>query len=167
MTQTTLEPRGDVARRSATFAARPIVVGGLSAGVLDIVAAVALTLSLGGSGGRMLQGIASGVMGAAAFQGGARTAALGLALHFVIAFGAAAVYTGASRLLPVLVRRPVVSGLAYGVAVYLFMNRLVVPLSRVTVRASPWHIVLTLVVIHMLFVGLPIALAARRSAARR
>jgi hypothetical protein len=107
------------------------------------------------------------MLGPAAFQGGAATAALGLGLHFLIAFGAAATFYAASRFLPVLVRRPVASGLAYGVAVYLFMNQVVVPLSRAAGRTPPWRITAALVVIHMLFVGLPIALAVHRAARAR
>ena len=113
---------------------------------------------------RVLQGIASGLLGPAAFQGGLRTAALGLALHFVIAFVCAAVYYAASRVLPVLAQRAVVCGMLYGVAVHLFMNQIVLPLSRVNFRTPPWQFVAVMIVIHMLFVGLPIALAVRRAA---
>jgi hypothetical protein len=84
-------------------------------------------------------------------------------LHFLIAFTAAAVYYRASRVLPVLVRHAVISGLAYGVMVYVFMNAVVLPLSRVNFGLPPWHVVVTLVVIHMLCVGLPITLAVRRA----
>lgn len=140
----------------------PVVVGGAVAGVLDILAAFTLSAARGGSPVRVLQGIASGLLGSSAFQGGAATAFLGVTLHFFIAFVAAAVYYGASRVLPILVRRPVVSGLAYGVVVYAVMNLVVLPLSRVNFRTPPSSIVATLVAIHMLCVGLPIALAVRR-----
>jgi hypothetical protein len=110
----------------------------------------------------VLQGVASGLLGPSAFQGGAATALLGLVLHFVIAFVAAAMYYAVSRVFPMLVRRAVLCGLAYGVVVYLFMNDVVLPLSRVNFRTPPWYIVAVLVAIHMLFVGLPIALAVRR-----
>ena len=58
-------------------------------------------------------------------------------MHFLIALVAAAVYYAASRKLGVLLGRPVVSGLLYGVAVYVFMNFnfVVLPLSAV-VQAS-------------------------------
>ena len=83
---------------------------------------------------RVLKFIASGLLGAAAFQGGAAIAALGLALHFVIALGAAAVYWAASRRIAFLATHPVPSGLLYGVAVYFFMNLVVIPLSAVPPR---------------------------------
>jgi hypothetical protein len=140
-----------------------ILLGGLIAGVLDITAAVVTTLVRGGRPARMLQSIAGGVLGAASFQGGLKTAALGLVLHFVIAFGATAVYYAASRKLTFLIRQPIISGLLYGVAVYFFMNLVVLPLSAVPFKVSfrP-SLLVTGLIVHMLCVGLPIALVVRR-----
>lgn len=144
-------------------AARAILWGGLTAGVLDLTAALVQSGLRGRSPVSLLQSIASGLLGADSFQGGAATAALGAALHFVIAFVAAAVYVAASRKLKWLVRRPVVCGLLYGVAVYLVMTFVVVPLSAAPFKlgASPGALA-TGLAIHMLCVGLPIALVARR-----
>ena len=104
-------------------------------------------------------------LGAAAFRGGAATAALGLFLHFVIAFGAATVFWLASRVIPLLVRYYVIAGLLFGGAVYLFMNRVVLPLSAIS-RASlappPPIGLINGVLAVMLLVGLPIAIATRR-----
>lgn len=138
-----------------------IVLGGLVAGILDILAAFAMSWPRAAPA-RVLQSIAYGLMGRAAYQGGARTAALGLLLHFVIALGAATVYYAASRQWSVLRRRPVVCGLAYGVVVYLVMNLVVLPLSQIGFRVPAWRTVALLVVIHMVGVGLPIALATAR-----
>lgn len=140
----------------------PIVVGGALAGVLDILAAFALSGAYGNPPQAVLKGIASGLLGPAAFRGGAGIAALGLALHFVIAFGAAAVYYVASRWWPFLVHRPAVAGAIYGVAVYVAMNAVVLPLSRVASRPRPWSIIAWLVAIHIVCVGLPIALVVAR-----
>jgi hypothetical protein len=93
--------------------ALPVILwGGFSAGVLDISAAFIRW----GKPVRLLQGIASGLLGPRAFQGGKGTAALGLALHFFIAFSAAAVYYAASRRLAFLRQRALVWGMFYGVA---------------------------------------------------
>ena len=144
--------------------ARPVhalLAGGLSAGVLDLAAALINTALQGRSLMRMLQAIASGLLGADSFTGGFAAAALGVALHFIIATGATAVYYAASRKLGFLLKQTILCGLAYGVAVYLFMNSIVVPLS-----AAPFEIPYTLtgLTIHMFCVGLPIALAVRRFA---
>ncbi len=66
-----------------------------------------------------------------ALEGGMATAALGLFCHFTIAFGAATVFFLLSRKLPFLTRQFVLAGVVYGIAVYFFMGRVVIPLSRV------------------------------------
>jgi hypothetical protein len=119
-------------------------------------------MARGGTPARVLRFVASGVLGAAAASGGAGVAALGLALHFLIALGWAAVYWMASRKIAFLRTHPVPSGLVYGVFVYFLMALVVVPLSAVPPR--PFVLSPIMVVIHMLCVGLPIALvlAGRR-----
>jgi hypothetical protein len=144
--------------------AKAILWGGTLVGVLDIAAAITLWAARGVAPVRILQGIASGLLGPEAFRGGAFTAALGLALHFVIAFAVAAVYYAASRSWPVLVRHAVPCGMAYGVLVHLVMDTVVLPLSRGTFRRPPWPVAVAMVAIHVLFVGLPAALAVRRHA---
>jgi hypothetical protein len=145
-------------------AARAILVGGLLAGGLDIGAAFVVYGFRGVTPLRILQSIASGLLGAAAFNGGLATAALGTLLHFFIALVAAGAYFAASRKLGVLVRRPVIGGLLYGVGVYLFMNHVVVPLSAVPKRPFVLGLALVILIVHMGCVGLPIALAVRRYA---
>ena len=115
----------------------------------------------------MLQGIASGLLGRAAFNGGLATAFLGLLCHFTIAVSAAAVYFVASRLLPFLLQHAVVSGAAYGVAVYFFMQVVVIPLSAI--GPQPLSLVAAIIgmAIHIPCVGLPIALTLRRHAPLR
>jgi hypothetical protein len=140
--------------------ARAIVSAGLAAGVLDILAAFASSWARGVSPPRVLRYIASGVLGAGALRGEAAAAALGLVLHFVIATGWAALYWGAMRRIAFLRNHPVPAGLLYGVVVYLLMSRLVVPLSAVPPR--PLAISPEMIAIHMLCVGLPIALVLSR-----
>ena len=138
---------------------RAVLLGGAVAGTCDILAAFAVAWPRVAPA-RVLQYIASGVLGAAAFDGGSATAALGLLLHFGIALGAAAVYYLVSRAWPLLARRPLPCGLAYGVVVYLVMQSIVLPLSRVGVRRGSWSSIAVMIGIHMVCVGLPIALAA-------
>jgi len=83
---------------------RAIGVGGLACGILDISAAIGQYALRGVPAIRILQSVAAGLLGREAYSGGVPTAALGLALHFVIAFTAAAVYYAASRRIPYLVR---------------------------------------------------------------
>jgi uncharacterized membrane protein YagU involved in acid resistance len=112
-------------------------MAGLACGVLDIMAALVVYGSMGLKPLRLLQGIAAGVLGPKSFQGGMATALLGLALHFVIAFGAATLYFAVSRSMRILVEQAALCGALYGVAVYFFMNRIVVPLSGAVSTRSP------------------------------
>jgi hypothetical protein len=143
-------------------AALAIFWGGLLCGVFDIVYAFALFGALGVRPVRLLQGIASGLLGASAFSGGLKTAAFGLFLHFVIAYGATMVYYLASRRLHFMVRQAFVAGLLYGVAVHVFMNFVVIPLSATAHRPFNLGLFVLNAFEHMLLVGLPISLSVRR-----
>jgi hypothetical protein len=85
-------------RATGSRALRAIFVGGLIVGVLDLTYAVLVYSPRKPI--LILQGIASGVLGAKSYGGGARTAALGIILHFLIALGSATVYCVASRYVP-------------------------------------------------------------------
>jgi uncharacterized membrane protein YagU involved in acid resistance len=144
--------------------ARAIVWAGLIAGALDITAAFVVYGFFGAVPLRILQGIAGGLLGPRTYEGGMATAILGLICHFTIAFGAAAVYFALSRRMPFLVRRFVTAGVLYGIAVYFFMNRVVVPLSNA--RKYPFSLKMMIigVVIHIFCVGLPISTTVKRFA---
>jgi hypothetical protein len=144
-------------------ASRAILWGGFVAGVLDITFAFVASGLHGVGPIRVLQSVASGLLGTAAREGGLATAALGAVLHFLIAFGIAAVYYLTSRRLVLLVRRAVVCGLLYGAGVYLFMNFVVLPLSAIYFKPTyPLSTLLIGLAGHMLLIGLPISLATRR-----
>ena len=141
-----------------------IFYGGLAVGILDGLAAVILTIQRGGVVSRMFQGIASGLIGRGSLQGGFATALLGVSLHFLIAFIWASIYYGVSLKLPALIRRALIFGPIYGVFVYFAMQIIVLPLSAI--RKAPFSFAAPLqgIIIHIICVGLPIALAASRSA---
>ena len=137
--------------------------GGLACAVGDITQAfLAFGLLSGANPVRILQSIASGVLGPNSFQGGAKTASLGLLLHFVIAFGAATVFYVASRWLSFMTTHVVISGMLYGEAVFLFMHFIVVPLSAAAKGHFGMATLITGPIGHMFLVGLPIALAVKR-----
>ena len=143
---------------------RAILPAGLLAGALDITAAIVVYGYLGAKPIPLLQGIAAGVLGTRSFSGGLGTALRGLFFQFFIATSAAAVYVLASRSLPFLINSPQVAGPLYGIAVYFFMNRIVVPLSAA--RKYPFTVrgMVIGVIIHIFCVGLPIALVTNRYA---
>ena len=146
-------------KNSGAFCA--ILTTGLVVGAMDITSAIVLTLLRGGTIMRLMQFIASGLLGKSAFQGGLATAALGLALHFVIAFGLVTVFYFASRKLAFLRQRPVPSGIAYGLIVFAVMNLIVLPLSAATPRHSLSGDLIQ-ISIHMFIIGLPTSLLLHR-----
>jgi hypothetical protein len=134
---------------------------GLSAGVagtLDIAATGTVMRVQGVPFTRLLQFVASGALGPTAMEGGARTASMGLALHFLIAVVWAVAYRIAADPWPATMARPVLFGTLFGVVVHLAMSRVVVPLSRAAKRPFTWKAWLTQLAIHIVCVGLPIAL---------
>jgi uncharacterized membrane protein YagU involved in acid resistance len=144
-----------------------ILFGGLIAGVLDgLDAVIYYGWASGVTPARLFQHIASGLLGAGAFSGGWATTLLGVACHFTVAIGVAAVFYAASLAIPFLAQKPWITGPAFGLCVYLVMHYIVVPLSAVAPRKSPMSglELADQLFSHMFFVGLPIALVARRSA---
>jgi hypothetical protein len=145
-----------------------LLIGTLAVGILDILDAFVFFGMRGAPPIRILQSIAAGVLGRSSFRGGWATAALGLALHFFIAFVVVLVFMAASRRLGLLTRHPVAAGLVYGVAVYLVMTFVVVPASAAGGGGPPaWAVAVNGVLIHMFGVGLPASLAARAAARAR
>jgi uncharacterized membrane protein YagU involved in acid resistance len=107
----------------------------------------------------IFQSIAAGLLGrTASYRGGLPTAVLGGFLHFFIATTIVFTYYVASSKIAALRRRPVL----YGIAVYFFMNYVVLPLSAIGM-APPFQVpeFLDGVIGHALLVGLPAALVSR------
>jgi uncharacterized membrane protein YagU involved in acid resistance len=166
-----------------------IILGGLVAGVLDIIYAFIVygPLSYQLSPMRVLQSVAAGWIGRdAATAGGWDTAMLGLGSHFMLATIFAAVFVLAATRLPTLSRQAVAWGLIYGFVLYVVMTYVVVPLSAAhplqhfavdandalarltesfsTVRPKdPWQLLGTILT-HTVLVGVPIALINKRYA---
>ena len=140
--------------------------GGMIAGVLDLTYVVTFVTLKGLKPIVVPQAIASGLFGLKSFEGGIRTAIIGVALEFLITFVATAVYWLASRELAFLTERAVLLGLFYGVAIYFFMNFIVVPLSAAPHFEHTRLPVTCDFIVHMIFIGLPMALAVRRYSTR-
>jgi hypothetical protein len=156
----------DRVERAATSRAFPaIFAAGLLCGVMDITAAFLLAwVPNRVRPVRLLQGIASGLLGRASFQHGWATGALGLGFHFLIAFTAAAVFYAGSRKLPALLDHPWVAGVGYALVVYGVMYWIVMPLSRLHRHPVTLSYTVTAIVTHIVCVGLPISLVIHRFA---
>ncbi len=126
------------------------------------------TLIMGISQSRMFHYIASGLIGIrASIRLGWLGVLLGIILHLTIATGAAAFYYLAARKFALLIRRPFLSGTIFGLGLYAFMTYVVLPLSAVPKNPHPvfsWFDLALGIFAHVVLVGIPIALIARRSA---
>ncbi len=149
---------------------RAIIRGGLIVGVLDLLDAfLFFGIRSGAQPINILHSIAAGAIGRdAARAGGMPTAALGLALHFVVAIAITTVYVVASRLIPALRKHWIISGLAFGVLAYFVMTFVVVPLSnagpgRISFALPASPVLINGLLIHALGVGLPAAYFARKA----
>jgi len=145
---------------------RAILYAGLTVGTLDILDALIFFGARGAAPIRIFQSIASGIHGRAAFQGGWHTAALGLVLHYFIAFSIATTYFLVSRAIPAVRRRPVICGMLYGIAAWCVMNLIVLPLSAAGRGPFVPIVVANGLLIHMFGVGLPSAWFASRVSSR-
>lgn len=142
-----------------------ILIGGLAAGTGDIVFAF-IFYPVGVQG--VLQTVAAGLLGPdAARAGGWETAAIGAACHYFISLCAAAAYVLVSRVLPMLARQPLIWGPLFGIAMYFFMNAILVPLSAAG-RPLNWNFVTQWIPLlaHMVLFGLPIGVMTRLFARR-
>jgi len=139
-----------------------VVAGGLIAGALDLTFAFVFYGQQGAAPLRILQGIASGVLGRGSFQMGLASAALGAFFHFFISVCAAAIYYLVSLRFSFLTRRVAISGAIFGVLMFLAMHFILVPLSAI--KPSPMKVgnVIGELCSHVFLFGMVIAYAVSR-----
>jgi hypothetical protein len=137
---------------------RPILVGGALAGTFDLTSAF---ITFGFSAPR---GIAGGLVGRqAVLHGGAGLWILGVFLHYFIAISAAAIYGVASRRLEFLQDHWLVCGIFYGIAIYLVMNLVVLPLCAYHFMGPyKYRDLLQGLLVHMFIIGLPISFSLHK-----
>jgi hypothetical protein len=140
---------------------RPIAVATAISGTLDIVFAMILTAFLGREIGTMLRFVASGPFPAATDMGSGG-ALLGLVVHFALMAIMAAALMIAVRRRPELAANPLLLGLVFGLATYVVMNLIVVPV-RFSSPLPPRPLsIATQLFAHIVLVGIPMAYVARR-----
>lgn len=141
---------------------RPIaaaILGGISAGAIDSAFAIVASGAKDVSAARVLQSVASGLLGPDSYRGGWPTAVVGTLLHFAMTIAMAAIFIAAARRSALLRQQLLIAGVAYGVLIYFAMRWVVVPLSRFPGDLRTLNAVE--LAIHAFGVGLVIALVAR------
>ena len=141
-----------------------ILLAGIVAGILDILGAIVVYVYIMHvtTTVRLLQGIARGAFGSAAFEGGMTMALAGLAFHILIAFSFTIFYFLLFPLIPLLRRQIIISGLLYGIFVWCVMNLAVLPLLHVANVPTKWDSIVRGAAILMVCIGLPISLIISR-----
>jgi len=142
---------------------RAILTGGALGGLLDILFAISFAGYNGLPPERLLQVVASGALGKAAFTGGMPAAAFGLACHFALSFVWMAIFFVAARRVPALADKPLLAAVGYGLLVFFTMRLVVLPLSAfprpVTFNAFSWGMD---ILSHIFLFSLPIVWATRK-----
>ena len=101
--------------------------------------------------------IASGLLGKSAFEGGVGIAALGAALHFVIAYSWTALFFLLSSRFSFLATYPILTGIVYGGCIWVVMNIVVLPLSQIGLRPfNPTQALINAGIL-MVCIGIPLA----------
>jgi len=143
------------------------VISGLIIGALHVIVQLVIVygLILKTPFVEVLQYIASGLIGVAAFTGGLATALLGLVLEFVMLIIIAGFFIFSADRIALLRKNVIVGSLLYGFGVFIVMNFVVVPLSAApALPAPPVGLVIELVLEHILIIGLPLGILVQRNA---
>lgn len=138
---------------------------GLAGGALDFAAASIIypVAYPGLTVMRIWQSVAEGVIGKASYDGGAATAAIGVALHFFIALCAGIVLAFVMSRADLFQRLWPVSGAVYGVSMYFFMQRVVLPLSLVGLKHPDAKSLAIGLAIHIFIFGVGSAFVAAKA----
>ncbi len=138
------------------------LVAGIAAGVLMNVFLFAMQLAAGTPADKLAGNfvfIAAVLLGPGAYNNPI-SVPLGIVLHFCVAVGWALGYVYLVRSQPQLILRPWISGAAYGLVVYVFMEIILIT-AGVYHRVAP-GLLFTQMVAHIAFYGIPVAVIASR-----
>lgn len=134
-----------------------ILITTFVAGSLDILLAfLNAWLSNAVTPTRVLQYIASGYFGSEAFAGGPRMAGWGLLFHYLVAFSFTTTFFFLFAKNNFLARHKVLTAIGYGLLIWIVMNLLVLPMSRVPVSKMEPVAIIKGMAILILAMGLPL-----------
>jgi hypothetical protein len=140
---------------------KPIAIATLISGTLDILLAIGLSLSRGGDPANMLRFVGSGPFPQATEMGAAGSL-LGLIVHFSLMAIMAGAFMIVARAKPELLRKPVLTGLGYGLITYVILDLLIVPLRFPAAFPPKPMAIATQLFADLVLVGLVFAFVARR-----
>lgn len=146
------------------FPLKKILLTGLLVGTLDITAAcIQFYINTGRGPIPVLQYIASAALGPSAYSGGYEMAGAGLLFHYIIAMGFTIVFFGIYHFIPGLSKQRILTGIAYGIAIWAFMFFIVLPLSKVPTPVFHLNKAAIAASILIVCIGLPLSFIASGS----
>lgn len=138
-----------------------IIKASLVTGSLDMLFALANAWwSAGVTPERVLQFIASGLLGKNAFQGLPAIAFLGLAIHYFIAFCWTVLFFLMYSTFKNIIRNKFLQAVLYGFFIWLVMNLLILPVTRTPQQTFYWLDAFKGAAILIIAIGLPLAYLA-------
>jgi hypothetical protein len=143
------------------------VIGGLILGMFHLIIQSGFVFTLLEKNPliSVLQYVASGAMGNAAFAGGLATALFGLVLDFFMTTIMASVFILSADRIPLLRRHVIPGSLLYGFGIFIVMNLIVLPLSAAPpLPAPPMWLFIEIILEHILLIGLPLGILMRQYA---
>lgn len=156
----------DSANRPAPRAVWTVFWIGLVAGTLDISENIIFNAFRHITMKQIFQYIASGLIDGKSFTMGSASVALGVGIHYCIAMTWTIIFFLLSRKLLFLIRHAAISGIVYGGIVYIIMNFVVLPLTRIphSIRAATLASRISGILALLFCIGLTIALLVKRFA---
>jgi hypothetical protein len=143
---------------------KPVLVGGLLSGALDIAAA---SIAFHANVFRVLQAVAAGIYGRASFTLGTTSMVVGALCQELITVAAALAYCLVAVRKDVLLRHWLVCGLLYGALCNIIVTYGIVPLSHAKITPLWSYPFWMNLAINTALYGTPIAFAARRWITRK
>lgn len=143
-----------------------VLLGGFIAGLDDFIYPTVTTVLAGNPWTQPWKGVASGLLGKAAREGGLEMVALGAGLHWFINIAAAFIFYGVIRRLKFVPRQWFLLACIHGLAVLLTMNYVILPLSAIGRGIYPLEQMHVHAFWHILLVGLPVGYFVARALRR-
>ena len=140
-----------------------VLLGGFLASLADFIYPTVRAVLAGNPWFKPWKGVASGLLGQAARDGGLEMAILGAALHFFICISAAFILYFVVSRVKFLPRHWVPLAIIHGLAVLLAMNYVIVPLSQIGVVIYPLNHLHISAFWHIVLVGIPTAFFVSRA----
>ncbi|MCS3796347.1 hypothetical protein [Niastella sp. OAS944] len=160
---TTVQTVSDYRQHNAKPLLKTIAWVGLLAGTLDILSAcLQAYIARGISAETVLRFIASGAFGKPAFTGGWEMPLTGLLFHYIIAYSFTILFFLLYSYINLMRKNIVLTAVVYGVFIFVVMNLLVLPLTRITrapIKPDKAAIATGILIVA---IGLPLSIFARR-----